>query len=277
MGVDFNIQDSNPTNDDVVTGQPNGNGNDTNGSPIFVSAASVTPDPTVSATYTNFPQEFRFVYANVPRNGTATIAVRLKEYGTSVYTNHYTLLSATVNTLAPTQIVEFSSPATNNTILNYSSNLTYIVQACFSPTLNFSTNNFNLLINGVLQPQAAYVLRHANLIAACPGNASLTYSWNNPAPGTNLIQLIYTNAGVTLSDSRMMIVASPPVISGLSNNHQQVVWQSAPGVNYAVLATTNLLQPFQNISGAVPSSGATSFYTDTNPASQKFYEIMITP
>src|SRR5579859_5098991 len=167
------------------------------------------PDPTLDATYTNLPQEYRFVYANVPRSGTATISVRLKEYGTSIYTNRYTILTATVNTLAPVQTLEFSSPATNNTILNDTSNTTYVVQACFSSTLNFSTNNFNLLINGVLQPQAAYVLRHANLVAACPGLASLTYSWNNPSPGTNLIQVVYTNAGVTLSDSRMVIVAPP--------------------------------------------------------------------
>ena len=34
-GVNFNIQDSNTNNDDVVTGQANGNGNDTNGAAHF--------------------------------------------------------------------------------------------------------------------------------------------------------------------------------------------------------------------------------------------------
>ncbi len=42
-GVDFNIQDSNPANDDSATGQPNGNG-PTN----FVAATAVTPDPTLT-------------------------------------------------------------------------------------------------------------------------------------------------------------------------------------------------------------------------------------
>ena len=73
-GVDFNIQDSNSNNDDIVTGQANGNGNDTNGAPIFVPATPVaSPIPTLSATYPNYPQEFRFVYTNVPGSGTATI------------------------------------------------------------------------------------------------------------------------------------------------------------------------------------------------------------
>ena len=79
-GVDFNIQDSNPNNDDIVTGQPNGNGNDTNGAPDFCFRHAGCPsDPTLSAQHPNYPQEFRFVYTNVPASGTATINVRLKE------------------------------------------------------------------------------------------------------------------------------------------------------------------------------------------------------
>ena len=123
-GVDFNIQDSNSNNDDLVTGQPNGNGNDTNGAPIFVPATPIAnPDPTLSATYTNYPQEFRFVYTNVPGSGTATIFVRLKEYGTSIYTNRYTMLTATANTLAPVQVVQISSPATDGSVITLTSNI----------------------------------------------------------------------------------------------------------------------------------------------------------
>jgi hypothetical protein len=90
-GAQFNIQDSNSNNDDVVTGQANGNGNGTNGQPVFVPATAVTPNPTISAIYTNYPQEFRFVYTNIPSSGTATIAVRLNDYATGLYTNQYTL------------------------------------------------------------------------------------------------------------------------------------------------------------------------------------------
>ena len=269
-GVDFNIQDSNANNDDIITGQPNGNGNDTNGAPIFVAASQVSPDATLSATYTNYPQEFRFVYVNVPNSGTATIYVRLKEYGTSVYTNRYTMLAATVNTLAPTQVVEISSPATNGTVLPYTNNLTYLVAACFSSSLTTSTNNFNVLINGLLQPQASYILRPNG---PCPGMKALYYNWNNPPPGTNIIQVIYTNAIAPISDTRSVIVAPPLVISGLGGNNQLILWDSAPGLYYQVFATTNLTQPFQPISDIIPSQGSTTSFYDPNPAQQKFYEI----
>jgi hypothetical protein len=274
-GVDFNIQDGNSNNDDTITGQPNGNGNGTNGSPIFIAANSVTPDANLSATYTNFPQEFRFTYTNVPNSGTATITVRLKEYATGVYTNRLTTLAATVNTLAPVQVVQISSPATNGTILTYSTNMTYLIQACFSSSLTSATNNFNVLINGVLQPQTAYILRPLNGIAACSGFKSLNYNWNNPSLGTNLIQVIYTNAIVPISDTRLITVVPPLRISSLASNNQLVVWDSAPGVNYQVLATTNLAQPFQGISGVIPGSGTSTYFYDPNPAVQKFYEIQM--
>jgi hypothetical protein len=270
-GVDFNIQDSNTNNDDIVTDQTNGNGNDTNNAAIFVPATAVMPDPTLSATYTNYPQEFRFAYANVPNSGTAIITVRLKEYATSVYTNRLTPLTAMVNTLAPIQVVEISSPATNGTILPYSTNTTYLLSACFSSSLVSSTNNFNVLINGVLQPQGAYILRPNG---PCSGMKALYYNWNNPPVGTNIIQVTYTNSAPTISDTRSVIVAPPLVISGLGgDNNQLVLWNSAPGVNYQVLATTNLTQSFQPISGIIPSQGTTTSYYDSNPATQKYYQI----
>jgi hypothetical protein len=271
-GVDFNIQDSNPNNDDGVTGQLNGNGNGTNGSPSYAPASAVNPDPTLSTTYPNYPQEFRFVYTNVPNSGTATINVRLKDYATTVYTNRLTVLSAAVQTVAPTQVVEISSPATNGTILSYSTNSTYVVTACFSTSLTSLANNFNVFINGVLQPQASYILRPTG---PCSGMKVLYYDWNNPPIGTNVIQVFYTNSVTPISDSRSVTVLPPLTISGLGGeNDQLVLWNSAPGVNYEVLATTNLTQPFQPISGTIPSQGTTtSFYdTDTN-STQKFYQI----
>jgi hypothetical protein len=272
-GVDFNIQDSNSTNDDLVTGQANGNGNDATGAAIFVPATAVTPDSSLSAVYTNYPQEFRFVYTSVPTSGTATITVRLKEFATGVYTNRLTLLPVTVNTLAPAQEVEISSPATNGMIIPYSTNSTYLVSACFSSSLTTGATNFNVFINGVLAPQSAYILRPNG---PCSNMKAIYYNWNNPPVGTNVIQVIYTNAVTPIGDERSVIVAPPLLISGLGGDHKQLVlWNSVPGVNYEVLATTNLTQSFQLVSGVIPSQGTTtSFYdTATNQVRQKFYEI----
>ena len=277
-GAEFNIQDSNPANDDAATGQNNGNGNGTNGAPAFVAATAVPPDAGLGAQYPNLPQEFRFVYTNIPSSGTATINVRLKEFATSVYTNRFTMLTAAVNTLAPVSVVQISSPATNGTVLTYTTNTTYLVQACFSTALISATNSFNLLINGALQPQTAYIVRAPGSLGpnVCPGLKSLTYNWNNPALGTNLIQVFYTN-GVVIGDERLVVVAPPLRISGLGSNNQLVVWDSAPGVNYQVLATTNLLAPFQAVSGVIPGSGASTVFYDPNPAAQKFYQIQRVP
>jgi hypothetical protein len=287
-GVNFNIQDSNPGNDDVVTGQPNGNGNYANGAPIFVPATQVNPDPALSLQYTNYPQEYRFVYNNVPASGTATIQVQLNEYGTAIYTNHYTMLAATLNTLAPSQVVQFSSPPGNGSLITLTSNTTYLIRACYSSDLD--TNNtslFDLTINGVEQPQSSYILRPAGFNPAgsppaCSGMNSLFYFWSLSSPGTtlgsNVLQLVYTNSstGLIFSDAVTVLVAPPLMISGLAGNNQ-VSWSSAAGVTYEVLATTNLSQPFQLVSTNILSQGSTTTFYDTNPAPQKFYEIEAVP
>ena len=52
-------------------------------------AIAVTPDPNITAQYPNLLLEFRFNYAAVPSNGTATVTVRLKQLSTSVLTNRF--------------------------------------------------------------------------------------------------------------------------------------------------------------------------------------------
>jgi len=276
-GVQYNIQDGNPANDDTNTGVAWGNGN-SNGVPIYVSAGAVTPDANLSAQYPNYPQEFRFVYTNVPTSGTAMISVRLNEFATGVYSNRFTTLTRAVNPLAPAQTVSFSSPATNGAVLTYSPNMTYLLQACFSSSLGSLKTNFNIFINGVLQPQGSYILQPSGgNNAYCPGMKTIQYNWNNPPLGTNLIEVVYTNALTPISDFRTLTIAPPLRISGLANNNQLVIWDSAPGINYQVFATTNLVVPFAPISDVIPGSGSSTFYYDPNPAQQKFYEVEMVP
>ncbi len=267
-GVDYNFQDSLNTNT------------------AFYTATNVLPNSTIDAQYPNYPQEFRFIYTNVPFSGTGIITVRLKEFATSVYTNRFTTLVRTVNTIAPPQVIQISSPSTDGAVLTNSQNSTYLVQACFTSTLTPGGTNFNVLINGVLQPQVNYFFQNKGANNAfCPGFRTLQYNWSNPSIGTNVIQVIYTNTaltqvGVPISDTRIIMVAPPLKISGLSGSgvgNKQVVWDSALGALYKVLATTNLSQPFQDISGPVSGAGGSTFFfdTDTNTPQQKFYEIQM--
>ena len=265
-GVDYNIQD---------------NLYNTNG--LFYAATNTSPNSTLDAQYPNYPQEYRFTYTNIPSSGTATFTVRLKEFATSVYTNRYTTLTRTVNVAAPAQVVQITSPSTDGAVLTNALNATYLVQACFTSTLGTSSNYFQILINGVLQPQGAYFIRSTTNCAV--NMRTLFYNWSNPSLGTNIIQVIYTNtsspnvSGQPISDTRTIFVAPPLKISGLSGAGQGnnlIIWDSAPGAVYNVLATTNLTQPFQNISGPVLGVGAsTTFYDTATNSPQKFYEVQM--
>lgn len=179
--------------------------------------------------------------------------------------------------------VQISSPATDGTVIPMGSNTTYLIQICFTPALDTNDPSlFNLTINGVLQPQANYLFRDPGSVAGCSNLRALLYNWSGASPGTNIIQVVYSNssAGVVLSDTRTVIVPPPLVISGLASNNQLVVWSSTPGVDYTVLATTNLSQPFTPISGVIPANGLSTSYLDVSnspPVPQKFYEIQVVP
>ena len=254
---------------------------------IFVPVTPVAnPDQALSAQYPNYPQEFRYVYNNIPSSGPATIFVRLKEFATSVYTNRYTILTATANARAPVQVVQITSPATDGSVITMASNTTYFVQTCFTPTLDTNDPSlFTLTINGVLQPSSSFIFRSVGSVSGCPGLRSLFYNWTANSPGTtagtNVIQVVYSNSntGVTLSDTRTAVIPPPLRISGLTSNNQLLIWDSAPGVNYQVLATTNLSLPFMPISGVIPGTGTSTFYYDysTTNAPQKFYEVEAVP
>ena len=277
-GVDYNVQDNDPNNDDLLTGKANGNGTNAGGALIFVPAtAAASPDTTLSAQYPNYPQEYRFTYTNIPSSGSAIITVRLKEFATSVFPNRYTLLTTTNVTASPTLLVQIATP-TNNAYLNYSATFSNRLQACYDNSLGNNSNDWNIVINGVLQPQANYSFSAAgNNFSLCGNYRTIRYDWKTPTPGTNLIQFIYTNHIPPISDAVAVAVVPPLKISSLANNNQYLGWDSAAGLNYQVFATTNLLVPFQPASDIIPASGGATYFYDPNPAGQKFYQIQQVP
>jgi hypothetical protein len=108
----------------------------------------------------------------------------------------------------------------------------------------------------------------------------ISYNWLNPVIGSNNIEVLFSNTTANVfSDTASVIIAQPLQITGLNGNNE-LIWDSAPDVNYEVLATTNLTQPFENISGVIPSQGSSTFYFDTSYTSsvpQKFYEVEVIP
>jgi hypothetical protein len=190
-------------------------------------------------------------------------------------------------TAAAPPTIYISSPASDGTVITMTSNTTFFVQTCFTPTLDTNDPSlFTLTINGVSQPRSSFIFRPVGAVAGCPGMCSLFYNWNGSSPGTiigtNFLQVVYSNgsSGLVLSYTRTVIVPPPFVISGLASNNQTVVWSSTPGSNYMVLGTTNLAQSFTPISGVIPARGLSTTYQDISnspPTAQKFYEIKVVP
>jgi hypothetical protein len=277
--ADVNFQDSLTNSYDTNTGQANGIGNDSHGNPIFVPAASVTPNPTLSATWTNYPQEFHMNLPFVPTGGVVTVTVHLKELTSTIYTNRYTTLTATPTAKAATQFVSISNPSQDGQVVTLPNNSPFTIQACFTSSLANNVNDFFIYVNGVFQPRSANGNFYTIGGTACgTGMHMLSYNINNPVAGTNTIEVVYSNTTATvLADTKSVIITQPLQITSITGN-SQLVWASAPGVNYAVLATTNLMQPFEPISGVIPSQGSSTFYEDTvntPPVPQKYYEIEV--
>ncbi|PWU13798.1 MAG: hypothetical protein C5B50_18580 [Verrucomicrobia bacterium] len=279
---------------------------DANGTATGV-ATPWAPDATLSQSYPNYSQEFRFNYAPVASSGTATINVQLKTLASGVYTNRFTLLTRTAQANGPSTVVQFSSPAADNTVLVLNSNDIYTVQACFTSTLSTSVTNWNFYINGILQPSSGYIFRPVNQ-PGCPNMRSFYYNWSGMTSGTNLLQLIYNN-GFTLTASRSVLVAriADPTDSdgdGVPNwmevlagtdpydpnsflritqivpgNPVELDWSSVSNHTYQILGTTNLTQPFTALPNAlVPAnpSGTVTTWLDSSPdATNKYYRVQL--
>lgn len=158
--VYFNIQDANPLNDDANTGNPNGNGTNTLGQLAWVKANGVTPSLNIQS---EFPDEWRFTYRNIPAAGVATVQVRLAEISSSTNltlndsNGWFRTLNRIVNTAGPTQSMFVAFPETDGQLIN--DQWDYVMRVRFSKSLADSISEdtlksrFLVRINGSAQPK----------------------------------------------------------------------------------------------------------------------------
>lgn len=153
----YNIQDSNPANDDAQTGKENGNGTNAAGQVAWALATSETPSLSIQSPY---PLQWRFAYRNIPASGVSTIAVKLVELSSSTNLNfsdvdgHYTTLTRLADAMAPTQELYVAYPPNDGDLINDQDN--YVMQAYFSKSLEANADRFLIRIDGSAQPRSQY-------------------------------------------------------------------------------------------------------------------------
>lgn len=202
--VEYNIIDSNPANDDALTGLNNGNGSN-----VWVQATAVSPSASLTAQYPNYPQEFRFNYYAVPSSSNATLSVRLKEATSVVLTNRVRVLTRTVNTAAPAQTLEVPFPSTDGQTISLGQNGSYTLVFRFSDVLTANVTNFVIKIDDAVQPRfsssntALYVFQDQT-----PGDQKneLRYTWTNIVPGQHDIEVDFNGDGLALQAERFLNV-----------------------------------------------------------------------
>ncbi|HEX3720078.1 MAG TPA: alpha-amylase family glycosyl hydrolase [Verrucomicrobiae bacterium] len=304
-GASINIMDSNPENDDVVTGGNYGNG-PRDGDPVFVSASPMAATtPALDALYPNLPVEFHFTYPGVPTNGSATVTVLLSEITTQVLSNRVTRLVNTFNTAASSAALEISTPPVDGLGFLFGSNSVFTVQACFTSSLDTNEiENFTVTVNGVPQPRAGAdyePLYYIGGTACGPLMRTFNFTWVAPPPGSNVINITFDGTQV-LSAQRTVLVFDPqsssPIygrpgydafVSGANPTNAAtwlqitsianglVAWNSVAGKNYQVLASNNLDEGFQPISGIISATGTNSYFFDVNYTNgpDKFYLVQV--
>ncbi len=215
--VEYNIQDSNPNNDDSVTTVANGNN-------AWVQATELPANPAVVSSY---PNEWRFNYVNIPSSGTATIQVRLKKLTSSSNdtltdtAGHYTTLTCNVNTSAPAQNMFFAYPTTDGQTVGSN----YIMKVWFSPSL-LSSGTATFIANTVVNISSSESGSAANPVAQ--PKTGMTVDAYNVGPGGQYDELAFP---------------IPNLYNGSPNFEFTVaVTTTVPGGNGLTLTATRLIK-----------------------------------
>jgi len=139
----------------------------------------------------------------VPSNGSATITVRLKEITSATFSNHFRVLTRTVNVAAPPQTLSIAFPASNGQTISLSQNGFYTVVARFSDTLTANSNLFSILIDGALQLRTRYRFQDQT---GGDGKNELRLDWSGMTSGQHFIQVLFNGDGLNLEASRLVNV-----------------------------------------------------------------------
>jgi hypothetical protein len=250
--VEYNIIDSNPANDDALTGLAHGNGSN-----AWAKATAVSPSGSITAQYPNLPQEFRFNYYAVPSSSNAIISVRLKEATTSVLTNRDRTLTRTVPTAAPAQTLDIAFPGTDGQTLSLNAGESFTLVARFSDVLTANITNFTIRIDDAVQPRfdGTNALYYFQDQTGGDGKNELRYRWTNIISGQHLIEVNFNGDGLALQAARFVNVnitgatvsiVQPPSADSQGRSPYQIIFPSDNGVpllNTFIITTETTTTP----------------------------------
>ena len=213
----YNIEDSNPLNDDGQTGVNDGNGTNLLGQASWARANRVVPSLNINNPH---PDEWRFTYRNIPASGSATIYVKLLEISSSTNLNlsdsagHYTTLTRTVNTLAPTQAVFVAFPPNNGDVVDSN----YVAKVYFSKSLADGTNEetlkarFAVRINGSAQSPSIYSIAYDETPTYHALAIQLPNLFNGDPNFLHNLEITHTTAGNVVLQASRLVRAAPAVL-----------------------------------------------------------------
>ena len=200
--VFYNIEDGDSSNDDANTGQLNGNGTNALGQ---VSWQPASESQATQAIISDYPEEWRFTYRNIPSSGTAVLKARLMEISSSSdmtlsdIDGHFNTLTQMVNTASDPTIMTIAFPANDGDLVGPG----YVMKVNHSDSL--AENGFTLKINGVTQGSGSFIF---NGIGA--GMKELAFTLPNLYNGDpNFLHLIEarhtpSGGGVTRQSTRLV-------------------------------------------------------------------------
>jgi hypothetical protein len=229
----YKIVDGDANNDDAVTTVPNGNG-------AWVKATELTANLAINSQY---PNEWRFNYVNIPSSGTGQIYVRLRELSSADSTQfsdtpgaaddlakHYTTLTRDVNTNGPLTRMFVAFPNTDGQVVD--DNYTLKVQFSHSLGDGLTTqeliDNFLITIsssesgsaeNPVVQPRSSYYISAYNVNNASDPNQQLdelAYQlpnlYNGQPDFLHTITVTYTEPSSEVLTATRLVKATPVTV-----------------------------------------------------------------
>ncbi len=216
----FNIEDGDPGNDDGQTGVLNGNGTNELGQTSWVQASRVVPSLDIESDY---PDEWRFTYRNIPSSGDATIHVRLVELSStpqeewtdemSDEDGHFTTLEREVRTRGPVQELFVAWPQNDGDTVGEG----YGMKANFTKSLADGTtteqliDRFTIRINGAAQSKDEYDIVYDET----PDYHALAFDLPNLFNGDpdylHQIEVQYSHDGINLTAYRQVRAQETPL------------------------------------------------------------------